>query len=573
MSRRVVAVATAASSTPARSRPDQVLRPRVPAVVAWSVRVAAVYTVVDLLLPQHVRLRRDSEAFEALVVGVALAAAIGAAGAMLLLAGALQRRRRRAWVLMTVVVSVSALSGLSGHRYRVAAVNLALLALLVWARRDFPARSLRPTRRAAVWVLLVMGSVSLVAGLLLTRHTAPRNDLPSQLGQVLLGLLGFTPDLTFEHEGGANVTEISLNSMGAVTALTTLATLLAPVRKAARLGRQDEQRVRELLARFGDRDSLGYFALRQDKSVIFSPTGKAAISYRVVGSVSLASGDPLGDPEAWPGAIRAWLAEAERYGWTPGVIAASEDAAEAYRRAGLDALELGDEAVIELADFSLEGRPMRVVRQAANRARRAGYRAEIARQGELDEPGLSEAAATSQALRNGETERGFSMALGRVGDSDDPDLVLVRIRDGQDRLVAVLTLVPWGRQGLSLDLMRRSRDSENGTVEFAVTELIAWARGQGLQRLSLNFAVFRSVFERGGRIGAGPVLRVWRRLLLFASTWWQIESLYRANAKYGPDWYPRFVCFPRAADLPRVSIAALQAEAFIQRPRLHWLLG
>src|SRR5450755_693332 len=103
-----------------------------------------------------------------------------------------------------------------------------------------------------------------------------------------------------------------------------------------------------MLDGFGDRDSLGYFALRQDKTVIFSPTGKAAIAHRVVGSVTLAAGDPLGDPEAWPGAITAWLDEAARYAWTPGVIGASETGAIAYRRAGLDALELGDEAVLDL---------------------------------------------------------------------------------------------------------------------------------------------------------------------------------------------------------------------------------
>ena len=80
----------------------------------------------------------------------------------------------------------------------------------------------------------------------------------------------------------------------------------------------DEERLRVLLERHGERDSLGYFALRREKSVIWSPTGKAAVTYRVVGGVSLASGDPIGDPEAWPGAIDAWLAEAREHGWMPG---------------------------------------------------------------------------------------------------------------------------------------------------------------------------------------------------------------------------------------------------------------
>jgi len=67
------------------------------------------------------------------------------------------------------------------------------------------------------------------------------------------------------------------------------------------------------------------------------------------------------------------------------------------------------------------------------------------------------------------------------------------------------------------------------------------------------------------------VLRLWYRALLVASRWWQIESLYRANAKYQPEWVPRFVCFRRAAELLRVAVAAAEAEAFIQRPRWRWL--
>ncbi len=109
-----------------------------------------------------------------------------------------------------------------------------------------------------------------------------------------------------------------------------------------------------------------YFALRRDKSVIWSPTGKAAVAYRVVGGVSLASGDPLGDPEAWPGAIEPWLAEARAHGWMPAVMGASEEAGTVYTRHGLDALELGDEAVVDVAEFTLEGRAMRTVRQACN---------------------------------------------------------------------------------------------------------------------------------------------------------------------------------------------------------------
>src|SRR6266487_878581 len=80
--------------------------------------------------------------------------------------------------------------------------------------------------------------------------------------------------------------------------------------RAAGPGEADARRIRELLGKYGDRDSLGYFALRSDKHVIWSSSGKSCIGYRVVSGVMLASGDPIGDPEAWPGAIHAFLDEA-----------------------------------------------------------------------------------------------------------------------------------------------------------------------------------------------------------------------------------------------------------------------
>jgi lysyl-tRNA synthetase class 2 len=392
------------------------------------------------------------------------------------------------------------------------------------------------------------------------------------VAQTTRGLFGFFPDLPYRRPELADLTNVVLTGLGAATVLVVLAILLSPRRKPAVLAPSDEERLRELLGRHGSRDSLGYFALRRDKSAMFSASGKAAIAYRVVDGVTLASGDPIGDPEAWPGAIAAWLAEAERYAWTPGVLGASQAGATAFVRAGLDALEIGDEAVLDLATFSLSGREMRGVRQPVGRVQRAGYTGTVTRQRDLQQDEVQALVRAADDMRDGEVERGFSMALGRLGDPSDPDAVVVRAFTGSGELVAVLSLVPWGADGLSLDVMRRSRASENGTLEFLVATLAEHAAELGVRHVSLNFAVFRSALERGGQVGAGPVLRLWRSLLLTLSRWWQIESLYRANAKYRPTWVPRMICFGRVADMPRVAVAALQAEAFIVRPRLtRWL--
>ena len=130
----------------------------------------------------------------------------------------------------------------------------------------------------------------------------------------------------------------------------------------------------------------------------------------------------------------------------------------------------------------------------------------------------------------------------------------------------MLSLVPWGSNGVSLDLMRRSPQSPNGTIELMVSELAQQAEDIGVNRISLNFAMFRSAFEQGAQLGAGPVARLWRALLVFFSRWWQLETLYRSNMKYQPQWVPRYACYEDARLVPRVGVASVIAEGFLVLP-------
>jgi len=193
--------------------------------------------------------------------------------------------------------------------------------------------------------------------------------------EVLAGLVGLEGPLRFRDERATDFVGAVLLGLGLMTALTTIYLALRPPNPRSELTDADEAAMRSLLQR--SPDSLGYFNLRRDKSVVWSDSGKAAIAYRVVSGVMLASGDPLGDPEAWPGAITSFLAEAEQHAWTPAVIGCSEQAGNIWCRAtGFSALELGDEAVVDAATFSLDGRPMRNVRQMVKRIERAGYTTE-----------------------------------------------------------------------------------------------------------------------------------------------------------------------------------------------------
>src|SRR6266536_823278 len=493
------------------------------------------------------------------------------------------RRHQRRWVpvaagwLALLIgladVTEGAVPGLYAH-YRLigrAVVTAALLVALVCYRREFYAVGDPRTRWRALAVLGWLVLADLVIGLsflTLTRGLKADYSLVQRGQSVIYGLFGFSGPVQFGPEGHGDLFDLLTSALGLFTLVATAFVFLRPAEPAGRLSGQDAARIRDLLDRHGKQDSLGYFTIRDHKSIIWSPTGQSCIGYRVLSGVMLAAGDPIGDPEAWPGAIHAFLDEAARHAWVPAVVGCGELGAEVWCREGdLTALELGDEAIVDVASFSLEGRAMRNVRQMVSRVCRQGYAASFHRTGDLPHEVIEDLVRQADSWRGSPTERGFSMALGRVGGRDDGRCVIATAtEDGVLR--AILHFVPWGSDGLSLDLMRRDRAAQPGLNDFLIVETIKHANDLGVRRISLNFAAFRSALERGERIGAGPVIRAWRRILLFMSRWFQIESLYKFNAKFCPDWVPRFMVFPSTRDMPRIGLAALEAEAFLVWPSL-----
>ena len=494
---------------------------------------------------------------------------------LILLARPLKRGKQRAWTIAVILTALATFFHvIKGIDVEEAVLTGLVLVLLLSSRSNFVARAdPRSTKRLLATVFLMPWFTIMAGWLLLTlrdRYQAPGSTSWERVQEAALGLIGIDGPLEFVGQRHQDLTSLGLLLLGfGLIVVPILLVVSQPSGGPHPLTDEEQLKLRNILQKWGKIDSLSYFALRDDRSVIFNKSQKAALTYRVVGTVSLAAGDPVGDPEAWPGVIETWLAEAKSYGWTPAVLGASEAGAAAFHRAGMETLELGDEAIIRVADFTLEGREMRGIRQAVSRCQRAGLSVTCTRLGDIIEDDRVELRAKADEWRDGAVERGFSMALNRFGEDRDDQCVVVQTRNDAGELVGLLNFVPWGTEGLSLDLMRRAHDTENGVMEFMVAELWKACPSLGIKELSLNFAVLRYVFERGERLGAGPVLRLWRAVLIWLSRFWQIESLYRANAKYRPEWLPRFLCFVNVGDLPTVSTAALRAEAFLVAP--DWL--
>lgn len=324
-----------------------------------------------------------------------------------------------------------------------------------------------------------------------------------------------------------------------------------------------ELAIRKLIKDQTNIDSLSYFSTRRDKKAIFSKNRKAAVTYSLFGNVLLASGDPIGKPNSWENAIFNFISLSRKNGWTPAVVGASVKGAEAYNKAGLKSTVFGDESVIVVDSFSLENPGMKSVSKSMQRAQKKKYEIRIQKQGTIARDALKQIKVLSEKWRDGK-DRGFSMALGRIGDPTDEELLIVTAQDADGVIQGILSFVPAGPTGLSLDTMRRSPNSMNGVIAYMIASLVDFAKDNGISEISLNFAAARHFFLNGESIEANIFDKTLRKVMKFFSQWYQLESLYISNDIYLPEWRTRYICYDRGA-LTSVLFAIGQAEGFVPK--------
>jgi lysylphosphatidylglycerol synthetase-like protein (DUF2156 family) len=534
--------------------------------------------LVDLLeavtppLRSHLRL---VEQFLPLGVSQAAGALVALSGVgLMMLARGVLRGQRRSWSVSVVLLSMTIGLHLA-HDAALLGIVLAggVLALLLAERSRFSAATDPGSLRSAVATLglgaaTAVGAASLAIGVNGAFRHHPLPPWPEVLGAAAERLIGLhtvaLPDAIDDWISP------SLLAVGMALAVIALALLTRPVvdrRMSAGRGaprrRTAEARARDIVRRHGT-GTLDYFALRDDKQWFFHRD--SLVAYAVHGGVCLVSPDPIGPASERVQVWDAMRRYADRHGWAVGVMAAAEEWLPIYRDSGMRYVYIGDEAVVGVKTFSLDGGHMKGLRQAVNRVRRNGYTAEILDPTKLDPARAAQLVELMSRNRRGEQERGFSMMLGRVFDQRDTGLLLTVVSCADGSPAAVCQFVPSPAiGGYSLDLMRRDQgDHPNGLLDFALVSTIDYVREHGGRGLSLNFAAMRSLLE--GENGDGLTQRVERWALRRLSGVLQIESLWRFNAKYEPTWSPRYVVWDSAEQFVPTLVQILRAESLTEIP-------
>jgi len=549
------------------------LAQRAPQIFGLAAFLIGLINLITLTIPfTHGQVIRQLSGFPGIVRGPAVTSTFLVSLCLVLIADGLARRKRRAYAVTAFLLIIVIINRVLLYRsdaigiVRVIVPFVILLALLA-SRSSFNAKSAPRTLRYVAVIVLFGGLIVLATSAMIVfnrlRELHQIWTWSTYLTEGVPGLVGAVTPLTSADNTQGDLTYFALAGLGLGFVISLFYVGLRSPKPIGLMEHSDISMLRGLFNETDERDSLSYFALRDDKFMCWSPDRRACIVYRVEFGVMLASGDPLGDKESWPAAMKAFVALAHSYGWLVGVMSASESGAAMWtEQESLLSLHIGDEAIIETPKFSLTGRQMKNVRNAVTRSKSRGYSVKVCRLSELSSDECDQISTLTHTWRIGRSERGFSMALGRIDQVLDPDVVVARAFVAGE-IHGFMTFIPWGNDGLSLDFMRRHKDATNGTNELLLVELVEWSKMNDISRVSLNFATFRKLLEEGASQGAKTITIVGRWVLLFASRFVQIETLYRFNSKFDPIWQPRYLVFESRREFVRAGLSALAAEGFL----------
>jgi lysylphosphatidylglycerol synthetase-like protein (DUF2156 family) len=500
-----------------------------------------------------------------------LASALVALSGLALLAFAwgVRKGQRQAWTISVVLlIGTAVLHLLKGVELTESVLPLLILAYLVQGRHAFQTSVDLPSRRfAVVWLVLgtFTASVFATTGLeifyLLDTDHMPISVTNAYLAVIERMVGDQSIALPFRVSEFLNP---SLEVLGVGIILVTL--FLACRSVVARRRVQSpytERRTRDLVRMHGA-GTLDYFALRHDKQAFFS--GDTVITYGVYGGVCLVSPDPIGPEDERGTAWTSFRRFADGNGWTVAVLGAGAAHLPTYEITGMRSLYVGDEAVVEVGEFTLEGGRHKGLRQAVNRIATYGYVVSFHDPATIALELADELRVLSGISRRGDVERGFSMTLGRMFHPEDDGLLLAVASDKTGKAVAFCQFVPSPSiRGYSLDVMRRDDgDHPNGLFDFLIVSTIRYLDSEGFSGLGLNFATMRAVLA--GEAGNGISVRFRRLLLRKLSRSMQIESLWRFNAKYDPTWIARYVVYGATQELLPIAVAIIRAESLWDLP-------
>ncbi len=481
---------------------------------------------------------------------------------LLTLAFRLWHRKRVAWVLATGLVAISIASNLlKGLDIEETIPAVILLILLLILRKQFTALSDRPSIAQGVRVLFGALLFTLAYGstgfFLMEKQYTSQFSLPQAFLQTLAIFFttdnaGLTPTTRFGDFFITSLYVIAVSSL-----IYSFGLLLRPVILQVGGSEAEREAAKIIIEQYG-RSSLAHLCLLADKNYYFSPSGKTVIAYVPKGRGAISLGDPIGNPEDLRDAVLSYREFCDYNDWYPAFYQTLPDNLELYKSLGFKALKIGEEAIVDLKNFSTQGKAGRNLRNSLNRFNKLGYQTKFY-QPSISQELLDKLKIVSDQWLNQIQGSEKQFSLGWFDDDYLRNCTIATVENKSGEIIAFANVIPeYQINEITIDLMRKIDQTEHGVMEFLFISLFQHYKALNYESFNLGLSALTGLKTNR----ESPRLeRALDYLSQHLNRFYNFQGVHGFKNKFNPRWEPRYLIYPSLGTLPDVIVALVRADS------------
>ncbi|MBI5057422.1 MAG: bifunctional lysylphosphatidylglycerol flippase/synthetase MprF [Nitrospirae bacterium] len=302
-------------------------------------------------------------------------------------------------------------------------------------------------------------------------------------------------------------------------------------------------------------ETYANLALLGDKELLFSKSGNSFIMFGTEGRSCVAMGDPIGPEEDWAELIWQFRETADRHEMWTVFYEIDREHLHLYLDVGLTIVKLGEEAMVPLEKFSLEGGTRKGFRHLIHHIEMKGFSFDIIPV-EMIPPLIPAFRRISDSWLSEKNTREKKFSLGFFNEEYMNKFPFCVVRKGEDTVAFANIWTGSKKEELSVDIMRYLPDAPYGVMDYLFIKLMLWGRQEGYQWFNLGMAPLSGLDNRA-------FSSMWNRLGAFifhhGEHFYNFRGLRQYKEKFGPLWQPKYMAIPGGLKLPHIltDLAAL----------------
>jgi phosphatidylglycerol lysyltransferase len=472
---------------------------------------------------------------------------------MLVTAAFMLKGLRSAWWFALILSLLSFIGHLTkAIDYEEAIVALVVVAVLIATHREYYVRT-DPKLRSVGILTALLGTVAVLTYGTIGFYFLDKKHFDIDFS--ILQSIRYTLQNYFLANSSSLVPEdqfarhflLSIRICGLCSMTFIVYAFIRPYTLKMNSAEEDRDRA-EIILKLHGRSAMDYFKVYPDKLIYFFENGTSFISYKVAGNYAVVLEDPVAQDV---GRMRGIIADFDRHCYENGLKSiyyrVPEESLPVYNGLGKKSLILGQEGVISLETFTMEGKDRKDLRHAVNKVTESGYKTTV-HDPPVKDGILQKLKSVSDEWLQATGRKEIVFSQGQFDWSELKRQTLITVESPEEKIVAFLNIIPDFAPGEgTYDLIRKTNDAPNRTSEFLVIHLCEYLKMKGFRYVNLGFAPMSGI-EDPQSFPERSIRFAYEKLRTFS----HYKGLREYKERFFPEWHNKYLVYNNDYDLIQV---------------------